>query len=292
MCYLPIYYAFCIATYRRICTVVGRKLSILLGLLTLVLFSACGPQQGSSSIPPQVLLSNKVDTDQLPTATPQIVIARQLTTPTSKSTPISKSPPISKSTPKPLPTLVPTRAVAVPTVPTNPQPTSTTAPSKPTSPVTIPGGGLGNSPYGPPPAITGAEIQLTQRLFGLINSDRAARGLYPFTWNATLSIGARQHAWDMVHCGFSHTCPSGLDQCTRIKNEGFQGVSDCGENIGMAGPYPNAWGGVYNVQESMINEPPSGWHRIHLTSTTLHRVGVGLYIDARGWMWFVEDMVS
>jgi len=259
---------------------VCRKLSILLGLLTVVLFSACGPQQGHSSVPPQVLLSDKVNADQLPTATPQIVIARQVTNPTPTATP------------KPAPIATPIQAVATPTTSTNPQPSPTTAPPQATPPGTIPGGGLGNSPYGPPPAITGAEIQLTQQLFGLINSDRAARGLYPFTWNATLSAGARQHAWDMVHCGFSHTCPSGLGQCTRIENEGFQGVSDCGECIGLAGPYPTAWGGVYNVQESMINEPPSGWHRIHLTSTTLHRTGVGLFVDTRGWVWFVEDMVS
>ncbi len=266
----------------------GRKVSILLGLLTIVLLSACGPQQGHSSIPPQVLLANKVNADQLPTATPQIVIARQLSTPTPKPTTTSKSASISS------PKAVPTQAVPTPTpvVSTNPQPTPTSAPPQSTPPSTIPGGGLGNSPYGPPPAITSAEIQLTQRLFGVINSDRAARGLYPFTWNTTLSAGARQHAWDMVHCGFSHTCPSGLGQCTRIMNEGFQGVSDCGECIGMAGPYPTAWGGVYNVQESMINEPPTGWHRIHLTSTTLHRVGVGLFVDSRGWVWFVEDMVS
>ena len=263
----------------------GRKISIVLGLLTIVLLSACGYQQGHTSVPPQVLLSNKIDADQLPTATAQIVIARQLTTPTPKPTP--------KSTPKPAPTSVPTQPVVPPTTTTNPQLTPTTiAPPQSTPPSSVPGGGLGNSPYGPPPAITSAEIQLTQQLFGLINSDRAARGLYPFTWNVTLSAGARQHAWDMVHCGFSHTCPSGLDQCVRIENEGFQGVSDCGECIGMAGPYPSAWGGVYNVQESMINEPPSGWHRIHLTSTTLHRVGVGLFVDSRGWIWFVEDMVS
>lgn len=262
----------------------GRKISILLGLLTIVLLSACGPQQGNSSTPPQVLLSNKIDADQLPTATPQIVIARQLTTPTPQ--------PTVKPTQKPSPTSAPTQPVVTPTATTNPQPTPTTAPPQSTPPSTIPGGGLGNSPYGPPPAITSAEIQLTQQLFGLINSDRATRGLYAFSWNTTLSAGARQHAWDMVHCGFSHTCPSGLDQCVRIENEGFQGVSDCGENIGMAGPYPTAWGGVYNVQESMINEPPSGWHRIHLTSTTLHRVGVGLFVDSRGWIWFVEDMVS
>lgn len=263
--------------FRRICTAVGRKSYILLGLLTIVLLSACGPQQGRSSVPPPALLSNKINADQLPIATPHIVIPRQITTPT----------------PKPSPTVKVTTAVATATpTATTPIPTPTTAPPQSTPPATVPGGGLGNSPYGPPPAITGAEVQLTQQLFGQINNDRAARGLYPFTWNTTLSAGARQHAWDMVHCGFSHTCPSGLDQCTRIENEGFAGVSDCGECIGMAGPNPTVWAGVYSVQESMINEPPSGWHRIHLTSTTLHRVGVGLFIDSRGWAWFVEDMVS
>ncbi len=256
-----------------------KKIFILSGLLFVILLSACG-SQGRSSLPPQVLLSNKVNAGQLPTAIPQIVIARQQATPTPKSTS------------KPSPTAVPTQVVATPTASTNPQLTPTTAPPQSTPSSTIPSGGLGNSPYGPPPAITTAEVQLTQQLFGLLNSDRAARGLYAFTWNVTLSAGARQHAWDMVHCGFSHTCPSGLNQCTRIANEGFAGFSDCGENIGMAGPYPTAWGGVYNVQESMINEPPSGWHRIHLTSTTLHRVGVGLFVDSRGWIWFVEDMVS
>lgn len=252
----------------------ARKVYIVLSLLTIVLLNACGSSQGHVSIPPATLLSNKVNVDQLPTATPQIIIARQMTTPT----------------PKPSPTPKATTIVATPA--THPVPTATTAPPQTMPTAVVPGGGLGNSPYGPPPAITGAEVQLTQHLFGLINSDRAARGLYPFTWNATLSAGARQHAWDMVHCGFSHTCPSGLDQCVRIQNEGFAGVSDCGECIGLAGPYPTAWGGVYNVQESMINEPPSGWHRIHLTSTTLHRTGVGLFVDSRGWIWFVEDMVS
>jgi len=261
---------------------VGRKLYILLGLLTVIVLSACGPQQSRSSLPPQTLLANKVSTDNPPTATPQIVIPRQVATqkPKPSPTPITRVMPT--ATPPPMPTATPP-----------PMPTKTVVPPpQSTPPTNVPGGGLGNSPYGPPPAITAQEVQLTQQLFGLMNSDRAARGLYAFTWNATLSAGARQHAWDMVHCGFSHTCPSGLDQCTRIANEGFAGFTDCGECIGLAGPYPTTWGGVYNVQESMINEPPTGWHRIHLTSTTLHRVGVGLFIDSRGWIWFVEDMVS
>lgn len=148
------------------------------------------------------------------------------------------------------------------------------------------------APYGQPPAMTALESQLTQKLFAQINQDRAARGLYAYTWNATLASGARLHSWNMYHCGFSHTCPNGQDQCTRIANEGFAGYSDCGECIGLAGPSNPPWHNVYAVQESMINEPPSGWHRIHLTSTTLHRVGVGIYVAPNGWVWFTEDLVS
>src|SRR5579883_2822351 len=57
----------------------------------------------------------------------------------------------------------------------------------------------GPAPYGPPPAMTTEETQLTQQLFNLINQDRAARGLYPFTWNAKLAAGARLHSWNMYH---------------------------------------------------------------------------------------------
>ncbi len=151
---------------------------------------------------------------------------------------------------------------------------------------------VGPAPYGPPPAQTALETQLTQELFNQINTDRAALGLYPYTWNATLAAGALLHSWNMYHCGFSHTCPNGEDQCTRIANEGFAGYSDCGECIGLAGPSSPPWKNVYAVQESMMAEGPTGWHYIHLTSKTLHRIGVGVYVDPTGWVWFTEDMVS
>ncbi len=185
----------------------------------------------------------------------------------------------------------PTPTVSIPMQVTKPTPTPTrTIPSVP-NPYNFPGSGSGPAPYGPPPPLTAEEIQLTQQLFALINHDRAVRGLYPFIWNNTLAGGARLHSWNMVHCGFSHTCPDGLNQCTRIANEGFT-FTDCGENIGLAGPYPTAWAGVYSVQESMMNEGPTGWHFIHLTSTTLHHIGVGIFVDSRGWPWFTEDMIS
>ncbi len=162
---------------------------------------------------------------------------------------------------------------------------------RPQPPSMVSGVSTGAAPYGPPPPLTAEERDLTQKLFVLINQDRAVRGLYPFEWNDVLAGGARLHAWNMYHCGFSHYCPDGRSPCQRITDEGIS-YTDCGENIAYAGPYPNAWAGVYKIQESMINEPPTGWHRIHLTSTTLHRIGIGVYVDPMGYIWFVEDMAS
>ncbi|HEY0756984.1 MAG TPA: CAP domain-containing protein [Ktedonobacteraceae bacterium] len=184
-------------------------------------------------------------------------------------------------TPSPSPGLSIGQQVITPTIPSTP-----TTPT----PTTSSAGGL--APYGQPPTQTALESLLAQKLFAQINQDRATRGLYAYTWNSTLAQGALLHSWNMYHCGFSHTCPNGEDQCTRIAHEGFAGYSDCGENIALAGPSSPAWTNVYKVQESMINEPPDGWHRIHLTSTTLHRVGVGVYVAPNNWVWFTEDLVS
>lgn len=230
----------------------NRRFWYLTSLLLLVLLTACQAAQSSRITPAQPLAADSLNIEQHPTPTTSISIPRQIATPTPITHKITTSAP----------------------------------------PTTIPGSGIGSAPYGPPPPLTAEEMQLTQQLFALINHDRAVRGLYPFTWNATLAGGARLHSWNMFHCGFSHTCPDGLNQCTRIANEGFAGFTDCGENIGLAGPSSPPWNNVYAVQESMMNEGPTGWHYIHLTSTTLHRIGVGIYVDSNGWVWFTEDMVS
>ena len=232
---------------------IKRKFWLLLCLCLVTLLTACAAGQSSNRVPAQPLTGDSLNIAQQQVPSPTIVIPQQLNTPEPK-------PNTSTSTYHPGPT------------PTN--------------------SGTGSAPWGAPPLMTAEEVQLTRQLFNLMNSDRAARGLYPFVWNATLAGGARLHSWNMYHCGFSHTCPDGLDQCARIANEGFAGFSDCGECIGLAGPSTPPWTHVYEVQESMINEPPGGWHRIHLTSTTLHRAGAGIYVDPNGWVWFTEDLVS
>ena len=153
------------------------------------------------------------------------------------------------------------------------------------------------SPWGPPP-ITANSSAIEQYLFNQINHDRAIRGLYLYSWNSTLANGARLHSWNMSHCGFSHSCPDGdsANGCMRITYE-FPNNNDCGECISSTlgdGTLANEEAKIGSIQEGMVNEPdsPSSWHRIHLTSQTLHSVGVGVYVSPSGWVYSTEDMVA
>ena len=257
---------------------------LLLSLSLIVLFAACGSAKvETSSLSSKSITSDSLSNSHLqksPTPFPASILS--LSIPSQRATPA----------PTPLPTRVPRPRIT-------PSNTGTPSPvrvsgcviySNATTRVPAQNGGLA-APYGSAPVSSEAQ-QLTWQLFQLINNERAACGLPPFSWNSTLASGALLHSWNMAHCGFSHYCPDGSTPYQRIANEGFAGLSDCGESIGLAGPYPTPWAGVYSVQESMANEPLGGWHRIHLFSTTLHRIGIGIYVDSRGWLWFTEDMVS
>jgi uncharacterized protein YkwD len=250
-------------------------------LALIILLTACGA--GATT---QSLSSNSLANDSIGHSSPRQSLPA---TPTATQ-PLSI--PSQKATPKPTP-----KRPAATQAPTSGGPSSAPPPvsncvtySNQTTRVP-PSNGTLAAPYGPAPVSAEAQ-QLAQQLFQLINRDRAACGLPAFSWNATLASGALLHSWNMVHCGFSHYCPDGSTPYQRIANEGFAGLSDCGENIGEAGPYPTPWGGVSSIQESMAHEPLGGWHRIHLFSTTLHRVGIGVYVDAGGSIWFTEDMVA
>ena len=153
------------------------------------------------------------------------------------------------------------------------------------------------SPWGPAP-ITANSASIERYLFDRINHDRAIRGLYLYSWNSTLASGARLHSWNMAHCGFSHSCPDGDYHfgCMRITRE-VPRNNDCGECISTSwsnGILANQKRAIGSIQEGMVNEPDrsGSWHRIHLTSRTLHSIGVGVYISPDGWIYATEDMVS
>ncbi len=131
---------------------INQKFWYILSLVLIVLLAACGAGQSSHITQVQPITADSLNIAQHPTPTNSIAIPRQI-------------------------------ATTVATPPTHTNPTGTTG----APPTTIPGSGIGSAPYGPPPALTAEEIQLTQQLFALINHDRAVRGLYAFVWNATLA---------------------------------------------------------------------------------------------------------
>lgn len=142
-----------------------------------------------------------------------------------------------------------------------------------------------------PPASSVSE-QLAHQLFALINRDRAAQGLFLYVLNSTLSAGARAHSVKMSSCGLSHQCPGELGPCQRVTDEGIS-WTNCGENVGYTSPYPTAWGGVQRIEQAMLAEqPPDDGHRLNLFSSSFHRIGVGVSIDARGYVWITEDFAN
>lgn len=157
-------------------------------------------------------------------------------------------------------------------------PTATRAPTPPTRPPATPAMSVSR--------------QLEQRLFALINQDRTAQGVYLYVLNSTLSTGARLHSVRMSSCGLSHQCPGEPNPCQRVTNENIVWTS-CGENVGYTSPYPTAWGGVQGIEKAMLAEqPPDDGHRLNLLSASFHRIGIGICIDARGYVWITEDFAS
>ncbi len=257
----------------------------LLCLSLIVVLAACG-----SEVTPQSLSSNSI------AGSARDHSSQQKSLPPAPTSPPPLSIPSQKATPAPKPHVATTgnfqsNSSTSSTSPATSHPILTCVTFSQDATLVPARNGTLAAPYGSAPLSAEAQ-QLAQQLFQLINSNRAACGLPPFSWNNTLAAGALLHSWNMEHCGFSHTCPDGSTPYQRIANEGFAGLSDCGENIGEAGPYPTPWGGVSSIQESMAHEPLDGWHRIHLFSTTLHRIGIGVYVDSGGSTWFTEDMVA
>lgn len=176
--------------------------------------------------------------------------------------------------------ILPAQIASVPSATAIP---SATPGAHPTAPVQS-GGSL--------PPLTSAESQLTQQLFALINQDRTSQGnLYAYVLNSAMSSGARLHSWKMANCGLSHQCPGEPAPCQRVSNDGISWTA-CGENVGYSSPSPTAWAGVQAIEKDMLNEPPPAGHRYNLLNTSYHRIGVGVYIDSRGYVWITEDFAN
>src|ERR1051326_3895755 len=143
----------------------------LLCVVLLVLLSACGSEVITTSSLSSYSIVNQNDARQTPTATPM-----PLSIPAQKVTPAPTTAPRISTTSTSTPTQTSSNCVIYSNE-------TTLAPAK---------NGTLAAPYGPAPTSAEAQ-QLTQQLFQLINSDRAACGLPPFAWDNTLAAGALLH---------------------------------------------------------------------------------------------------
>ena len=110
--------------------------------------------------------------------------------------------------------------------------------------------------------------ELEQRVFELVNIERATHGLQPLIWHNGLALIARSHSEDMIgRSFFSHVCPSGTTPSERIRSAGisFRGTA---ENIAV-NRTPEG------VMYSWMN---SEAHRQNILHPDLTHIGVGAYI--------------
>jgi uncharacterized protein YkwD len=135
---------------------------------------------------------------------------------------------------------------------------------------------------------------LVQQLFQQVNSDRAAEGLPAYTWDDKIAAVSATHSKTMGQgCGLSHQCSGEPAPCDRLTNAGVSWMA-CGENAGYTSPTPDQWSAVKTgIERGMLSEKaPNDGHRRNLLSTSYHRIGIGIYIDAKGLIWVTEDFTN
>jgi uncharacterized protein YkwD/ribosomal protein L24E len=109
-------------------------------------------------------------------------------------------------------------------------------------------------------------------LFQRLNDERAARGLAPLTWNASLASYASAWSEDMAVNGFRHSNINNL----------LGPFNYVGENIAMGS------GGVTagTLHVSWMN---STGHRTNMLAPGFNSVGIGVYCAPNGSIWATQD---
>jgi hypothetical protein len=128
-----------------------------------------------------------------------------------------------------------------------------------------------------PPA-GGQEKGPAQFLFESANRERAAHGLAPLKWSATLAGAARQHAQRMAAQNIlSHQLPGEPGMVDRASQAGAR-FSSLAENV-AEGP------SAESIHRQWMNSPP---HRANLLDGQLDSVGIAV-VERHGVLFAVED---
>lgn len=117
-----------------------------------------------------------------------------------------------------------------------------------------------------------------QTLFESANHERAAHGLAPLKWSATLAEAAHQHALRIARQNtLSHQLPSEPGMADRASQAGAR-FSTIAENV-AEGP------SAESVHQEWMNSPP---HRANLLNAQLDSIGIAV-AEREGVLFAVED---
>ncbi|MDD7403838.1 MAG: CAP domain-containing protein [Butyribacter sp.] len=120
-----------------------------------------------------------------------------------------------------------------------------------------------------------------QEVFSLVNKERTAAGLSPYTLDETLCSAAGERAKEIVE-QFSHTRPDGTSCFTVLEQYNYQYLA-VGENIAAGQSTPA------QVVESWMN---SDLHRQNIMSPEFTKIGIGYYESATGYTYYWVQMFS
>ncbi len=158
-----------------------------------------------------------------------------------------------------------------------PQPVAEVAEATPETPATAP-------PTPIPQISAPAEIAgWSGEVFRLINEQRAAAGLPPYTWNDTLALAAQRHGEDCRQRGScNHTGSDGSTVKIRVTRAGYPTVGAAECIVYSSSP-------AEAVAWWMDEVPPNDWHRRTLLSTWVTEVGVAVVPNHLGSYYFIAD---
>jgi uncharacterized YkwD family protein len=124
---------------------------------------------------------------------------------------------------------------------------------------------------------TGSEnLTLEQQVAALVNSQRAARGLSPLSWNANLATLARIKSDDMASNNyFSHTSPTYGSPFDMLKSFGVS-YTAAGENIASGQTT------AQNVMDTWMNSPG---HAANILNSNYTEIGVGYSYNNGSPIW-------
>jgi uncharacterized protein YkwD len=119
---------------------------------------------------------------------------------------------------------------------------------------------------------------ITQQVFDRVNSDRAANGLSPLSWNGQLACLAQDHSnWMATTGSFTHR-----DLSVTIRQPDYSGYSSLGENI-LVGP--NTMTGA-QMEDAWMNSPG---HRANILSPNFDSIGIAVGWSSDGRIWATQN---